>query len=336
VNHPIHHKDQHGFSLVELMVAMVLGLIVLGGTISIFSGTMESTKLNQSLTQLQSNARFATQLISNDLRMAGYIGCASNTTGNLVANWAPGKPDNYTAPLAAGAPVVGTHVLMVQYALAPGNRLLSSMSGRGSTIELQGDNADLTQSSLAVISNCNNGELFSVGYRGGMAGNTTISPESSLSQAYLYNEKSPEAVRVMPFKTVMYYVGNTGRTSASGDEIDSLYMQTFPYDLDDNPPIEIVEGVEQLQLNMGVRVDGGYEFHAPDSATLDFSDVDMVQVGLLLTTRDRFAESAVNRPYYLADTLVSVEGSGAAVTYPDDNRIRMAYNLSVNVRNRSQ
>jgi len=40
--------DQNGFSLVELLVAMVLGLIVLGGTFSIFSGTMESTKLNQS------------------------------------------------------------------------------------------------------------------------------------------------------------------------------------------------------------------------------------------------------------------------------------------------
>jgi len=291
--------------------------------------------------------------------MAGFLGCASAGTNNLIiaaanaptddfgttairgavvnaADWAPGRPDNYTAPTAAGAPVPGSHVLMVQYAQAPGNRLTGSMQGRGAAIDLAGNNDDLTQGTFAVISNCNNGELFTVNNSGQSANGMSVSPAESLSQAYLYNDKVKESVRVMPFHSVMYYVGNTERVNKSGDQINSLYQQTFPYDLVDNPPIEIIEGVDQLQISMGVGDGSNYVFHAPDSATLDFVDVDLVKVGLLLATRERYSETAVNRPYFLADTLVTIPGGAGGANYPDDDRIRIAYNLSVKVRNRTE
>jgi len=321
---------QKGLSLVELMVAMVLGIVVLGGTLSIFSSTMESTRLNQALAQIQSNSRFASEVLSSDLKMAGFFGCASNATGNLIvtannpptnnfantalrgavvnpADWAPNRPNGYTAPVGVGAPVEGTHVLMIQYAVPPGNRLSNSMSGRGAAIDLVNYNEDIAQSDFAVISNCNNGELFSISSTGTVANGMTVSPDSSLSQAYLQNALVPESVRVMPFKSAMYYVGNTGRLNGSGNEISSLYMQTFPYD----------------------------QFHAPDSATLNYADVGMVKVGLLFSTNESFNQSSVNRPYYLADTLVTVTGGGGALTYEDDRRVRMAQNLSVRIRNRN-
>jgi len=354
-----HQKTQSGFTLVELLIAMVLGLAVLGGTLSAFVSTMKSTQLNQALSQLQSNSMFAVQAISNDLRMAGYLGCASGAgTDNLIvstdpsptddfsvtsvraavvnaADWAPAKPANYTAPAATGAPVTGTHVLMVQYALAPGNRLYDSMTGRDSAINVVGDNVDLTSGNYAVISNCNNGELFSIDSSGNSTDGLSITPEQGLSQAYLHNDKVPESVRVMPFKSVMYYIGSTSRVNKSGDPINSLFMQTFPYDLASNPPLEIIEGVEQLQLNMGVASGDGYTFHSPDSPTLDFSEVGLVKVGLLFSTRERHSDNAANRPYYLADTLVTAGTQGTGVSYPDDDRIRIAHNMSVKIRNRS-
>ncbi len=349
-------SKQIGFTLVELMVAMVLGLIVLGGTISVFIGTLESTRLNQALAQLQSNSLFASHVLSNDLRMAGFLGCSPDALDSLIvsaanapteslgvtainaavvneADWAPGKPANYTEPTAAGAPLEGSHVLMVQYAVAPGNRLLESMNGRGSTIELAGNNDELSQGQFAVISNCNNGELFSIGYAGNSADGMSVSPAASLSQAYLYNETVPESVRVMPFRSVMYYVGSTSRINDSGDQINSLYQQTLPFDLAKNPPLEIIEGVDQLRLSMGVRDGEDYVFHAPDSATLEFTDVDLVKVGLLMATRDRYNAITDDRSYFLADTLVVPEGTGVDASYPDDGRIRIAYNLSVNIRN---
>ena len=351
-------SNQKGLSLVELMVAMVLGIVVLGGTLSIFSTTMESTRLNQALTQIQANSRFASEIISNDLKMAGYFGCASSSTGSLIitadnpptnnfansalhgavvapADWVPGRPNGYTAPVGVGAPVVGTHALMVQYAVPPGNRLSNSMSSRSAAIDLVNHNEDIAQSDFAVISNCNNGELFSISTTGTVPNGMTVSPDSSLSQAYLQNALVPESVRVMPFKSAMYYVGNTGRVNSSGNAISSLYLQTFPYDLNTNPPLELIEGVEHLQLSFGVANEGSYQFHAPDSATLDYADVVMVKVGLLFSTNESFHQSSMNRSYYLADTLVTVTGGGGALTYADDKRVRLAQNLSVRIRNRN-
>ncbi len=351
-----HMLNQKGLSLVELMVAMVLGISVIAGTLSIFTGSLQTARLNQSLTSLQSNALFAIEMISNDLRMASHQGCARNNSGSLVISaddaptndfgrtavraalvqqngWLPGKPSGYNAPTDIGVPKPGTHVLMVQYAAAPGNAISTSMTGTGSDITLAGENGDLIDDGFAVISNCNSSDLFQIDSISNSGGDMSVSPKSNLSQAYLFYDDAALSVRVMPFRTAMYYIGDTGRSNNSGGQIYSLYMQTFPYDLNTNPPQEIAEGVEQLQVSLGVRDGDNISYSLPDAAGLDFSEVDLVKVGLLFATRDR-ESSTVNRPYFLADTKVVVEGGNTDTSYADDERIRVAYNLSVKIRNR--
>lgn len=70
-----------GFTMVELVVAMVIGLIATIGIASLFSGTSRSNKLQEGLARLQESGRFAAQRIEDDLRMAGAQYC-SNYTGN--------------------------------------------------------------------------------------------------------------------------------------------------------------------------------------------------------------------------------------------------------------
>ena len=351
-----HMLNQKGLSLVELMVAMVISILVIGGTLSIFTGSMQTARLNQSLTSLQSNALFAIELITNDLRMASHQGCAHSQSDSMVIsadnaptndygrtavraalvqenNWLPGMPAGYTVPTNIGVPKPGTHVLMVQYAAAPGNAISASMTATGSNITLAGENDDLIDDSFAVISNCNSSDLFQIGSISNSGGELSVSPKTNLSQAYLFNDDAAFAVRVMPFRTAIYYIGDTGRSNDSGGQIYSLYMQTFPYDLTTNPPQEIAEGVEQLQVSLGVRDGDNISYSLPDEAGLDFSEVDLVKVGLLLATRDR-ENTTVNRPYFLADTMVGVEGGNTDPSYTDDGRIRIAYNLSVKIRNR--
>ena len=351
-----HMPNQKGLSLVELMVALVISLFVIGGTLSIFTSSMQTARLNQSLTNLQSNALFAIELISSDLRMAGHQGCVRSDSGNMVIsanspptndyrstavraalvqenNWLPAMPAGYSAPTDIGVPKVGTHVLMVQYAAAPGNAISSSMTATGSNITLTGENGDLFDDGFAVISNCNSSDLFQIGSVSNSGGEMTVSPKASLSQAYLFNDDAAFAVRVMPFKSAMYYIGDTGRSNNAGAQIYSLYMQTFPYDLNTNPPQEIAEGVEQMQVSLGVRDGDNISYSLPDAAGLDFSEIDLIKVGLLLATRDK-ENTTVNRPYVLADTKVEVEGGNTDPSYADDKRIRIAYNLSVKIRNR--
>lgn len=67
-------ENQRGFSMVELMIAMTLGLLILGGMITVFSyNSSTRAELEKSSRQIE-NARYAMQLISNDLSMAGYLG----------------------------------------------------------------------------------------------------------------------------------------------------------------------------------------------------------------------------------------------------------------------
>ncbi len=64
-----------GVTLIELMIAMLLSLVLLGGMIQIFVGNRATYAFNEGLSRLQENARFALDYVSNETRMAGYVGC---------------------------------------------------------------------------------------------------------------------------------------------------------------------------------------------------------------------------------------------------------------------
>jgi type IV pilus assembly protein PilW len=67
-----------GFSIVELMVAILIGLIILAGVIQVVV-TSKTTFLGQEeMSFIQENARYAMDLIGKDLQGAGYFGCAGN------------------------------------------------------------------------------------------------------------------------------------------------------------------------------------------------------------------------------------------------------------------
>lgn len=80
-------KAQGGFSLIELMIALLLGLIVILGAITVFLSNKQSYRTNVALGQVQENARVAFDLIARDVRQAGLTGCGNlGRVGNLLNN----------------------------------------------------------------------------------------------------------------------------------------------------------------------------------------------------------------------------------------------------------
>lgn len=66
-----------GLSLVELMVALVLGLLVTAGLIQLFGTASLTFQTSDGSARIQENGRFAMELLKRDLRMAGTHGfCA--------------------------------------------------------------------------------------------------------------------------------------------------------------------------------------------------------------------------------------------------------------------
>jgi type IV pilus assembly protein PilW len=73
-----------GFSLIELMIAMVLGLVVISGVTSIFLANQQTYRANAGLSDVQEGSRIAFEMLARDVRGAGLTGCDS--TSGRVAN----------------------------------------------------------------------------------------------------------------------------------------------------------------------------------------------------------------------------------------------------------
>ncbi len=82
--HYFSRPQQSGFSLIELMVAMFLGLIVSAGIITLFSSTSKANRVQAQLAQMQEQGRFTVQRVVDDLRMGTAQFCSNS--GGLPSN----------------------------------------------------------------------------------------------------------------------------------------------------------------------------------------------------------------------------------------------------------
>jgi type IV pilus assembly protein PilW len=65
-------QRQTGFSLVELMVSVAIGLVILAALVALFLGTSRNNREMATANSLIENGRFAIQLLESDLVHAGY------------------------------------------------------------------------------------------------------------------------------------------------------------------------------------------------------------------------------------------------------------------------
>ncbi len=65
-------RQQLGLSLVELMVALLLGLVLMTGIIQVFLASRQTYNTNEAMARMQENGRFALEFISRSARLAGY------------------------------------------------------------------------------------------------------------------------------------------------------------------------------------------------------------------------------------------------------------------------
>lgn len=91
-----------GFSLVELMVALTLGLIVTGAVVSTFVGVHSASKDTAGIAELSDNGRIALDILQQTIRSAGYMAC--NSTLRQAMDFGGPVPanltDDFTEPLA--------------------------------------------------------------------------------------------------------------------------------------------------------------------------------------------------------------------------------------------
>lgn len=79
-------RGESGFSLIELMVSMVIGLLVLGAAFGIFLSNNRAFSATQGLGRIQENSQAAFEMMARDIREAGGNPCdAELAAANIIA-----------------------------------------------------------------------------------------------------------------------------------------------------------------------------------------------------------------------------------------------------------
>jgi type IV pilus assembly protein PilW len=114
----IYMRDS-GFTLVELLVALVLGLFLIGGVVSVYISTQQNYKANENLARIQESARFAFDQMGREIRDEGINPCGVKAVSNVVrvsaavpwwADWNSGTLIGYEAGTVGAGVAFGSSV----------------------------------------------------------------------------------------------------------------------------------------------------------------------------------------------------------------------------------
>ena len=336
-------KRQRGFSLIELMVAMTIGLIVLAGVGYLYVQSRQSFSSMDNVSRMQETARYALEIMSHDIRMAGYRGCASstgkfiNTVNSTDAAYNFGVPVNgYDASGAGWSPALPSGVGGLS-GIKPGTDaiILRSAFGGGTTVTAQpgvsglNDSSDLKVSTpnelavgdIAIVTNCNAATVFQITGPTGCCAtsnvvhNTGVGTPGNSTKA-LGENYAQNGGEIVKMESRAYFI----RTGAS--KRPALWQQAGA-----NAAQEIADGVENMQIQYGVDTDGDgvVDSYTPAGVGINWNQVVAVRISLLVVSPDD--QIATSSQTYTYD--------GASVT-AGDKKLRQVFTTTVSVRNRTQ
>jgi type IV pilus assembly protein PilW len=315
-------RRPRGFTLVELMIAMLLGLIIIGGATSLIVANRQSYRTNEALSQVQESARTAFELLARDVREAGISGCDSN-----------GRMANVLSPPVSGGlywwqtwfgiagyesaevnPAVPTSSATAERVAGTDSVILQGILGTGLTIENHDpvsanfkinstttdfvvddilivcdfDHAVMLQvtsynsSNVTVVHNTGDGVSVPGNCSKGLGYPTVCTTNGN---TYIFGPNS----QIARMSAVAWYIGNNNRAAEGGR---SLYRRRLGRGAAVQTE-EVVAGVTNLQLTY--REEGVDEFRTADSIG-NWSNVSAMMIELTVQSADRrvTTDSSVN------------------------------------------
>lgn len=180
--------QQKGFSLVELMVTIIIGLLVTLAVMNLFLTNTRTHRTTENLSRIQENARVAFELMAFDLRQAGGSPCG-NVGGSIPvmnmldlvggeAGWsAPGIQGYDSASAlpgvgfgnAAGNRVNGTDAIAYGYASNLGASIASDMPNSSADLTLT-VNPGLVDGNVVMVCDINQAHIFQISQANGAGG----------------------------------------------------------------------------------------------------------------------------------------------------------------------
>ena len=313
-------SQSKGLGLIEIMVALALAGILMLGLAEIFVSNVKDATATASLADLEDTGRVAVQLLSTDVRRAGFLG------GNLLVS-----------------PITGTMTPTASSSVCPSN---SRWWGRMLEQPLFGlDDTDTGYDCVSDIAPDEagaylRGDILTVRYGEALPSDpNSISVGSDSTRLYLRttvvdgrlfkgadqadadNVITHAAAEVHGVVSHAYYVGSSGR-QCQGADIPALFRVSLEAGW---KPVaqELMAGVEHLQFRYQV---GRRYLDADELSLADWSNVTAVEIFTLVRSECPEAGFVNNRTFTLGDLGVDAYG-------PADGYRRQLYVNVAAIRN---
>ena len=333
-----------GLSLVELMVALVLSLVIGVAVMQVFLASKTTYRMQDAMSRLQENGRFAVNQLASEIRMAGYMGCLrlDEVQVNIMADPAPAGITDVLGALIAvrgkddvdasnewGASV-DTDVLMLHSAVGNSMQLVGNINPNNANIQVAGNAEGLKKNDTVIISDCTSADIFRIVNSPSTSDQkTTITHSSGGNYSSKLSKIYGKDAEVLRFEYVNYYIKETSRKSPAGQPIRALYVKrTQELSSVEAAETELVEGVQNLQIEYGIRTGASLvadEYRTAADVT-DWGRVVAVRFRLLMQSADN---NAVARSGAAAQS-ISFNGKGITA----DGHLRQEFGSVVALRNR--
>lgn len=312
----VNRQTQRGLSLVELMISITIGLLILSAMATLFSNQSKTRSELDKSNRMIDNGRYALEVLSENLRIAGFYGEFDPSSTALPASIT--DPCSTTPANMAGAirlHVGGYNAATASSAIAsPPCSLTSTSLKNGSDILVLrradtsapiAQTAALSGIHYIQVSNCQyeNSTPFTIGNNAGTAG------------AFNLSQRNCTAANTAPFADVRRFVVQTYFVSPNNNGTDGIptlkRRELDPAGTGAFVTTPLVEGIEYMQVEYGVDGDSDGD-GVVDLAVFDGSADSYVQTCADVTCWSNIVSMKL---YIIARNIETTAGYTDAKTY---------------------
>lgn len=300
-------RDQAGLTLVELMVALVIGLLVVAAVMAIYLSSSRNFAQDERFARMQENARYALKVLSEDLSLVSFWG-GMLSVDTVTTDLAPGACGAPVQLFRADTPLYfnNNHSGTASSTFAPCTAVTDVQ--RGGTDVLAVKRVATTPGATTGVRLRTNGTQGSI--KGSLINSTAALATGEQDWAYLPR---------------LYFIGDGSCAGAAGPP-GLCRMDLDHTSLDFGAPAMLAEGIEEFHVQFGIDStgDGVADRYTSQPTLAEMPDAVWARVFVLARSSQPDPQYTNTKSFTLGD--VNVPASG-------DNFYRQVYSTTVILRN---
>lgn len=300
---------QAGFSLIELMISITIGLVIIASLVGILESSSSSSHSNDRTSEISTNGRYALASMKEELRQAGFRG---------YTYVAPGTPSPWTDPASGCADTgstAGTFITNIaQGVWGSDNANPFSANCIPSANYVAGTDVLVIRrlASMPVTTLAANTVYFQSAYaQGQMFRSTSVPTAPTFTGGAL-------PVASFPLVTYVYYISPYTVSATESPLVPALWRSALQADGTMSREL-VASGIERMQVQYGLPTSTDIQYYdsfsgtssetVPTNPTVNWNNVGSVRVWLL--ARNATAEPGYvnaqtytmgNQPYTVNDS----------------------------------